>query len=247
MLHEVKALAHWHTLAFASDVHLDAQSPATAKRWHQALASLECEALFLLGDMFEAWIGDDILNANPSLESDFARACANQLRQASQRMDIFFMHGNRDFLVGSAFARAANLKLLNDPCLLVLPDERQLLLSHGDAWCTDDSAYLAFRSQVRSSSWQHDFLSQSIDSRSRQAQRMREASRTYQSNRDTPSDVNEGLVQRTAKQWNCDRVIHGHTHRPALHEWPEGGSRRVLTDWEADHGSPRGDFWLMSV
>lgn len=247
MLHEVRASAHWHTLAFASDVHLDALSPNTAQRWHQALASLECEALFLLGDMFEAWIGDDVLLAPPSVESDFARMCVAQLRKASERMAIYYMHGNRDFLVGSAFAQASGVTLLNDPCVLVLPDTRRVLLSHGDAWCTDDTAYLAFRSQVRSASWQHDFLSQSIDSRARQAQRMREASRNYQSNRATPSDVNAASVLRTTEQWRCNEVIHGHTHRPDLHAWPQGGSRRVLTDWDAEHEAPRGEFWILST
>jgi len=146
----VQAPAHWQRVDFISDLHLDAHEPATFEAWAQHMAHTTANALFILGDLFEVWVGDD--NQDP-----FALQCMAVLKATAQRMPVYFMCGNRDFLVGATLLTATGMQGLNDPTVLDLGPTLRLLLSHGDALCLDDHDYLAFRAQVRQPEWQAAF------------------------------------------------------------------------------------------
>lgn len=244
----ITAKPHWNKIAFASDIHLHEQDPLSADYWHQSLAQLQVQALFLLGDIFDAWIGDDCLFDAQLSYSAFAKNAVQALKQASERMSIYCMQGNRDFLMGSLFAEQAHVSLIPDPCILILDQKKRLLLSHGDAWCTDDLDYQAFRKQVRQAQWQTDFLNQDLQTRYQQAQAMRKASLQYQTQKNKgPMDINVALAIKQARQYECQGIIHGHTHCPQLLPPIEGISRRVLTDWHChDAVKSKGHFWIYS-
>ncbi len=192
------------------------------------------DAVLMLGDLFEVWIGDD------AAASGFQADCAAVLREASRHKALAFLPGNRDFLVGDALLGATGVRRLADPTVLSAFG-RRWLLSHGDALCLADTAYQQFRAQVRSPSWQQAFLAQPLAARERQARAMRDASSAHQADLGPArwSDVDDA----TAAQWlaaaGCTTLIHGHTHRPASHPLPGGGMRHVLGDWDFDHGAPR--------
>nr|MBP7567877.1 UDP-2,3-diacylglucosamine diphosphatase [Burkholderiaceae bacterium] len=153
------APAHWRRVDFISDLHLDPREPETAQAFRRYLATADADALFILGDLFEVWIGDDA--ASPD---SFEHECGQWLHAASQRAPVFFMHGNRDFLLGEAFARQAGLTLLADPTVLDFGGQAWML-SHGDALCVDDIDYMAFRERVRTPAWQGYFLGQPLEQR----------------------------------------------------------------------------------
>jgi len=155
----IEAPAHWRAIDFISDLHLQAGEPATASLWRDWLRRSDADALFILGDLFEVWIGDDLLAADPQVDPEFPflSDCCAALREFATRRALYVMRGNRDFLLGADFAAASGATLLYDPTLLRW-DGHSLLLSHGDAWCLDDRDYLAFRAQVRSPAWQAAFL-----------------------------------------------------------------------------------------
>lgn len=219
-----------HTL-FIADLHLDASRPAITRLFEDFLASEEvrsADALYILGDLVEAWIGDD---DDAELPSRIATATQG-VRDAG--VPVYFMVGNRDFLLGETFARRAGLTLLDDGTVHELYG-RPTLLMHGDLLCTDDVAYQTVRAQVRTPAWQAQILAMSLDARRAFAAKAREDSRAHTgSTMETIMDVNAGAVADAMRKAGVTRLIHGHTHRPAIHGFDLDGQpaeRIVLGDW----------------
>ena len=193
----------------------------------------QAEALYILGDLFETWIGDDE-------DSVLAKAVRNGLRELSDAgVPVYVMRGNRDFLLGPAFAASTGATLLPDPCVVVLEGEPTLLM-HGDLLCSDDVSYLAFRSETRQPQWRERFLSQTLEARREFADKARAVSRSHQQGLreegklEAITDVNQATVEATLERHGVRRIIHGHTHRPAIHSLPSVGKaaqRIVLGDW----------------
>ena len=235
---ELLAPAAWRTLEFVSDVHLSADEPATAAAWRGYLAQTQADAVIVLGDLFEVWMGDDQCTSGDS----FTLECTQALHQLSQRIPVFFMHGNRDFLAGQGLMQACGTQLLADPTVLVLGQER-VLLSHGDALCLDDVRYQAFRTQVRSPDWQKSFLAQSLPQRQALASQLRLQSQQAQAQRlaagQSWADVDHAATDQWLQSTGCQWLLHGHTHRPAHHALPSGRYREVLCDWDAQALPPR--------
>ncbi|HSC80582.1 MAG TPA: UDP-2,3-diacylglucosamine diphosphatase [Chitinolyticbacter sp.] len=217
---------------FISDLHLSPADPATAHAFVRFLADTarEAEALYILGDLFEVWIGDD------QLHETFYADVARQLGAiADGGVAVYFMAGNRDFLCSERFASAAGLTLLADPTVATLADQR-LLLTHGDALCTDDASYQRFRRIVRHPLTQWLWLRLPYRWRIRQAAQIRDQSSSM--NRSKAAyimDVNPDAVAKLMRERHCDTLIHGHTHRPARHA-VSAGTRWVLPDWHAGVG-----------
>jgi len=225
------APSDWRMVDFLSDVHLDASEVATFNAWANHLNTTPANALFILGDLFEVWIGDDT-------QDPFHLQCMEVLRTTAKRIPVFFMCGNRDFLVGSDWLQSTDVQGLQDPCALELAKQK-VLLSHGDALCIDDTDYMAFRQQVRSSAWQEAFLAKPLSERQQIAKDLRTQSKARQQKQTNYVDVDV----KTARAWlhenDCKLLIHGHTHRPAKHDLGNGLSRMVLSDWEALATPPR--------
>jgi UDP-2,3-diacylglucosamine hydrolase len=220
------------TTLFISDLHLCEERSQINALFTHFLDNIarEAEALYILGDLFEYWIGDDQLDHDP-----LARHVAAQLAASAKHgTRIFFMHGNRDFLIGARFAAEASLTLLMDPTLISLNGQRVLLL-HGDTLCTDDDAYQRFRTQVRDPAWQEELLAKPYAERAALARSMRSRSDVEKSMKaDAIMDVNPSTVTKIFEQQDVDVVIHGHTHRPAMHVHNVFGrqlTRWVLQDW----------------
>lgn len=231
----LQAPAHWRRIDFASDLHLHPSMPHTLAAWRGWLQGSDADALFMLGDLFEAWVGDDVIESD-----DFACECALLLQQARSMRPVFVMHGNRDFLLGAGFARHTGASLLADPCVLDFA-QRRWLLTHGDALCTDDTAYIAFRAAVRGAAWQQGFLSQTLAQRQRLAASMRAQSRAHQQQRGLPGDVDLPTVCRWMDAARTPVLIHGHTHRPQDHRIDALHTRLVLSDWDCDGSAPRAE------
>lgn len=239
---ELVAPEGWHTVDIISDLHLQADRPATVEAWRGYLQTTPADALFILGDLFEVWVGDDAA-ALPGFESQ----CAALLREAATRRPIFFMHGNRDFLLGQDFATRAGITLLNDPAVLVFMNQRWLL-SHGDALCLEDTEYLRFREQVRTPAWQQAVLSQPLEQRRALARSVRSQSEARQRHPDMVwADVDGPAARAWLAEAGAHTLIHGHTHRPAVHELGDGMKRIVLSDWDLDAHPPRAQVLCLSV
>ncbi|QDF96187.1 UDP-2,3-diacylglucosamine diphosphatase [Azoarcus sp. DD4] len=227
---------------FISDLHLAEDQPATVTAFLDFLRgpAREAGSLFILGDLFEYWAGDD------DIDDSFNRRISNALRAlASTGTAIFFITGNRDLLAGAGFAAAAGLQLLSDPARIRLgtaDDAPVVLLSHGDALCTDDVAYQAYRRQVRDAAWQAGFLAQPLAARKAFIESLRQQSEAAKRDKAmTIMDVNADAVAALLREHGYPILIHGHTHRPARHEHEVDGHRCVrwvLADW---HGEAR---WL---
>lgn len=218
-----------HSL-FISDLHLDHSRPAVNQAFVHFLRTQasQAERLFILGDLFEYWAGDDDSDAHQELI-----LAMSALQQ--QGCQLFLMHGNRDFLMGESFARQCHATLLPDPCPLVLYQHR-VVLSHGDALCTDDVAYQRFRQQVRQADWQQQFLAQTLSHRKQQIAALREQSELAKQNKSVAiMDVNETAVEQLLVAHDYPSLlIHGHTHRPAVHDYhlhAHDCQRVVLGDW----------------
>ncbi len=219
----------WQRIDLLSDLHLHAEMPRTFEAWRDHLLGTPAEAVLLLGDLFEVWVGDD------ARHQGFEAECVNVLRQASARKVLAFMPGNRDFLVGDRLLAEAGVQRLADPTVL-LAFGRRWLLSHGDALCLADQAYQQFRVQVRSADWQQQFLALPLADRQRQARVMRDASTAHQASLGSQhwSDVDDAAAAQWLVQADASALIHGHTHRPGTHALPGGGLRHVLGDWDFD-------------
>ena len=223
---ELTAPAAWRTVDFISDLHLQASEPETLAAWQRYMAQTRAEAIFILGDLFEVWIGDDC--ATPS---SFEHRCLEILRTKAQHCAVFFMHGNRDFLLGEDFAQACGITLLVDPTVLNFSGQRWLL-SHGDELCLDDHDYLLFRSQVRSRAWQQEFLAKPLSQRLAIALDLRQQSEARKRGSLSYADVDADEVARWLAQARSKHLIHGHTHKPADHQLAAGLRRSVLSDWD---------------
>jgi UDP-2,3-diacylglucosamine hydrolase len=214
----------------------------TFHAWRGYLETTPADAVIILGDLFEVWVGDDSA-ARPGFEAQ----CAELLRAAALRRPIFFMHGNRDFLVGPDFAARCGFMLLEDPTVLVLHGERWLL-SHGDALCLEDTDYLKFRAEVRTPAWQQAFLAQPLEARRTLARAMRTQSEDRKS---SPGMVWADVDSEAARGWlshaQARTLIHGHTHRPAEHALGGGLRRLVLSDWDAAAHPPRAQVLCLSA
>jgi UDP-2,3-diacylglucosamine hydrolase len=224
---ELQAPPAWRTLEFISDLHLQAEEPQTFDAWRAYMASSTADAIFVLGDLFEVWIGDDIVQ-----QPGFAADCAAVLQAAALRAPVFLMHGNRDFLMGDGLLRSCAATLLSDPTVLGFGGQRWLL-THGDALCISDTAYMQFREQVRSPQWQRDFLAKPLAER----QAIGRAMRAQSEARKREGPVDYGTVdEESVKAWldaaDARTMIHGHTHLPANHEIAGGRRRIVLSDWD---------------
>jgi UDP-2,3-diacylglucosamine hydrolase len=215
---------------FVSDVHLDAAAPEAQRQFLDFLRlhATGARALYILGDLFETWVGDDDA-------ADERTAVLAGLRQLTDSgVACFVLHGNRDFLLGEEFSRGSGCQLLPDPVIAELAGER-VLLTHGDALCTDDHSYQELRSTVRNPSWQRRFLDLPLADRRLLADEARAGSRAHTS-RTGPKimDVNAAAVEAAFRAARVRRIIHGHTHRPAVHEsclQGEAVQRIVLGAW----------------
>lgn len=223
------------TQVFISDLHLDADRPETTRQFHALLAG-QChgiEALYILGDLFEAWIGDDD-------DSELALGVQDALAGCSASgTRIFVQRGNRDFLLGTRFAETTGAQMLPDHAVITCAGEPALLM-HGDLLCTRDTEYQAFRAQVHNPAWQSRMLSQSLAARRAFAEQARQGSQARQQQLkterqlETITDVTPDVVLQTMQRYGVRRLIHGHTHRPARHGILVDGQsaeRIVLGDW----------------
>lgn len=230
-----------HPALFISDLHLDRQRPdavALFQRFMRDIAPASA-ALYILGDFFETWVGDD------DITDPFHGGIVATLRALSDSgVPVFFLPGNRDFLAGTDFASAAGLTPLPDPARIDLFGT-PTLLSHGDIFCTDDVSYQRFRSQVRDPAWQAEFLARPLQERHAQARALRERSEQSKAGKQPEiMDVNASAVSRLALDMDVRRIIHGHTHRPARHEFRVADrivERWVLPDWYETGGYLRCD------
>ncbi len=236
--------AHGTRTLFISDLHLEAARPEITRTLLRFLEreTGDCRALYILGDLFDAWIGDD----DPG---EIGERVAEALgRVSAAGTTVYLMHGNRDFLLGNHFAERCGATLLEEPTVHECHGERVALI-HGDSLCTRDSEYMQFRNQVRTPEWQRDFLARPIEERREIARQARQQSRQANSNKASDiMDVTPGEVVNLLEELRVNTLIHGHTHRPAEHHVelssPVNGSREarriVLGDWDT-----RG--WVLEV
>ena len=234
--------ASWRAVDFISDLHLCPAMPLTWQAWVRHLQATDADALFILGDLFEVWVGDD------ARARDFEHSCVEALARASTRLPIFFLHGNRDFLLGADMCADCGMVSLSDPTVLKAFGVR-LLVSHGDALCLADTGYQQFRQWVRSPAWQQDFLSRPLVERLQIAARIRSESRSRQAfDGMSGADVDPGAAQAWLDAAGADWLVHGHTHRPARHAMPGGGTRLVLSDWDLEDAvRPRAEVLRWTV
>lgn len=215
---------------FISDIHLSEAMPATARAWEDFVAATRADAVFMLGDLFEVWVGDD------ARTRAFEARCVEAIAALARRVPVFVQHGNRDFLLGAQFAAATGARLLADPCT-VAAFGRRLLVTHGDELCVDDVPYQLFRQQVRDPAYQAQFLAQPLEARLAIAAKMRAASRAGRDEPVTYADVDPTLAKEWLARAGTDTMIHGHTHRPGTQAL-DGWTRHVLSDWDLDSPDP---------
>jgi len=215
---------------FISDLHLSAERPDITALFSHFLnhEARQAEALYILGDLFEAWLGDDMVLP------EYADAIASMKALSESGVPLFIMHGNRDFLLGETFAAMSGASLLADPTIIDLYGTPTLLL-HGDTLCTDDEAYQRFRAMVRNPAWQQEILARSPAERLALAKQYRELSQTETGNKaEDIMDVNQQAVEQLMQDKGIYHMIHGHTHRPAIHDFAidsQAAKRIVLGDW----------------
>jgi UDP-2,3-diacylglucosamine hydrolase len=229
--------AGWRSIEFISDLHLSEKSPQTTAALRRYLDETSADGVFILGDFFEVWVGDD------ARHEGFGAEMASLLKRAASRRAVGFMVGNRDFLVGGDFISHCGLIALPDPTVLIGFGQR-LLISHGDALCVADLPYQEFRAQVRSATWQQAFLAKPLAERVEIAQRIRQQSQHRRTHSDPMSeaDVDGATAVRWLHEAGCATLIHGHTHRPGVDPLARGFVRQVLSDWDLDDldsGLPR--------
>jgi UDP-2,3-diacylglucosamine hydrolase len=218
------------TILFISDLHIDAQRPQITRQFAEFLSSeaRTADALYILGDLFESWVGDDAPDA------DQRGAIAALRALTDEGVPCWVMHGNRDFLLGAQFCQASGARLLPDPLIVTLYGE-PVLVMHGDALCTDDRAYQRLRATVRDADWQRRFLALSVRQRRALAGAARSGSQAHTATVEYAiTDVNADSVERALRNSGTQTLLHGHTHRPAIHPLTVDGrpcTRIVLGDW----------------
>ena len=220
---------------FISDLHLDHKREDIKKAFFKFLESeaYEFKNLYILGDLFEVWIGDDF-------EDDFTNQVISKLKKFSQsNKNIYIMHGNRDFLLGEKFAEKCGAKLIPDP-LILDGKGKKIMLSHGDIFCTDDLEYQDFKEKVRNEKWKIEFLSKNLRDREEIAKNLRKESAVKnEKKQDYLMDVNKSEVEKIAQENEIEILIHGHVHRPKIHN-EVFGQRIVLGDWDKK-------YWFISL
>jgi UDP-2,3-diacylglucosamine hydrolase len=245
---ELSALQHWHTVDFISDLHLNESEPATFDAWQRYMSSTNADAVFILGDLFEIWVGDDSIRTHllpQSTELNFEERCALVLQAAGKRLNLFFMHGNRDFLVGEQMMSTCNASLLTDPTVLTFLQQRYLL-THGDMLCLADTQYLAFRDVVRQPAWQQAQLAKPLVERQALGRHMRAESQKNQTHSVEYADVDDAASIAWLEASNAKTMIHGHTHKPANHDLGNGFKRVVMTDWDLKATPKRAEVLQLS-
>lgn len=242
----LQAQAAWRTVDFISDLHLSAEQPATYSAWQSYLAGTPADAVLMLGDVFEVWVGDDMLADPASNNASFEEQCAAVIAAAGKRLALFFMHGNRDFLVGQQLMARCHMRLLDDPTLFEF-GARRWLLSHGDALCLDDVDYLQFRAQVRSPEWQAAFLAKPLAERQAIARALRAQSEARKKTDVVYADVDAAAAIDWLKAADASTLLHGHTHRPGQHVLGHSLQRLVLSDWDVQAQPPRAEVLRLSL
>ncbi len=229
---EMRAPDDWTDIDFISDLHLSDATPHTFDAFVTHLRLTDAQAVFILGDLFEVWVGDD------ARHSGFEARCAEALGDAASRCTVAFMPGNRDFLVGADMLKTCGVLALPDPTVLQAFAER-ILLVHGDALCLSDLAYQLFRAEVRSEAWQRDFLARPLAERRKLARQIRDESqrRKRAASADEWFDVDTATAVRWMHEAGTPTMIHGHTHRPATEAMAPGFVRWVLSDWDLDEAT----------
>lgn len=218
------------TTLFIADLHLSGERPNIIRLFQTFLKeeAAQADALYILGDLFEAWLGDD------AVQPDMVDVLASLKQLTESGVPVFIMVGNRDFLLGPEFENMTGCTLLSDPSVVNLYGTNTLLM-HGDTLCTDDVDYQAFRKQVRNPEWQKTILSKSIEERIKIAREARAESRARTTEKsETIMDVNAQAVEHVFRKHNVTQLIHGHTHRPATHKSTvdnKSVARIVLGDW----------------
>lgn len=243
---ELHAPPSWGTVDFISDLHLQAADAATFAAWRDYMESTPADAVFVLGDLFEVWVGDDAVDLATGADNNFEARCARLLGQTAGRLALFFMHGNRDFLVGPRLMALCHTTLLADPTVLAFNHQRWLL-SHGDALCLGDVDYLQFRREVRSPAWQRSFLARPLAERQAIARGLREQSEARKQSGAAYADLDGSAAREQLQTANAQILIHGHTHRPAVHDLGHGYSRVVLSDWDAAAAVPRAEVLRLTA
>ena len=237
----VVAPASWRAIDFISDLHLGEDTPRTFVAWADYLHGTTADAVVILGDLFEVWIGDDARG-----EGFEARSAAVLADAAAQRT-VGFMVGNRDFLLGRAMLEACGVQALADPTLFSAFGERTLL-THGDAWCVSDIEYQQVRKLVRNPAWQRDVLARPLAERRVMARALRTASEQRHADSEPWFDIDPAIAVTALRAAGAPTLIHGHTHHPCDEKLATGYRRLVLSDWDLDHaGVPRAEVLRWSA
>lgn len=245
----------WQQIDFISDLHLFESEPANFEAWQRYMAGTTADAVFILGDLFEVWVGDDVLQG-PSFET----RCASVLAQAARHRPVYFMHGNRDFLLGNAALEVCGMQGLHDPTVLDFAGVRTLL-SHGDELCLADTDYQVFRQHVRSSAWQTAFLARPLAQRQHIARELRTQSEARKQLGGPWIDLDPAATAQWVHAAGAQQMVHGHTHEGVDHflharvdlltntatdrSASRTGIRHVLCDWHADATPPRAQVLRM--
>jgi UDP-2,3-diacylglucosamine hydrolase len=233
------ALPHWRAIDFISDLHLGADTPRTFETWAAYMRNTTADAVLLLGDWVEAWVGDD------SRFEGFEAQCAEVLTECARHRTVGFMVGNRDFLIGADLLDACGVIPLPDPTRVDAFGER-LLLTHGDELCLSDTDYQRYRAQVRHPDFQRQFLELPMAARRQVVRQVRQQSEMRKGGGNAPSDWAD-VDPTAAVAWmahaDTPAMIHGHTHRPATETLAPGRVRHVLSDWDLDHAPHRAEVF----
>jgi UDP-2,3-diacylglucosamine hydrolase len=226
----------WQAIDFISDLHLAADTPRGFEAWSFYMRGTRADAVFILGDLFEVWVGDD------ARFEGFEAQCAEVLRETAALRNVAFMVGNRDFLVGSDMLSACNVSALSDPTVVAAFGQR-LLLTHGDALCLADTDYQKFRAMVRSAAWQSSVLARPLAERRALAREVRhESERRHGTMLPEWLDLDPAASVEWMRAADAPVLVHGHTHRPADQLLQPGRTRHVLSDWDLDHAAkPRAE------
>jgi UDP-2,3-diacylglucosamine hydrolase len=219
------------SIAFISDLHLSPERPESTRWFREFMtrSGILCKQIYILGDLFEFWVGDDASGAIGQVEVEVIIKTT-----VDTGIEVFFVHGNRDFLVGEDFEKRTGCRILPDPSLVTLGVE-QVLITHGDALCTDDVEHQAARAKMTSSKWKISFLGKPVGERVKSAEDLRNQSEMDKQLKDMAiMDVNQGQVELVMKHHDVTTMIHGHTHKPGIHKFMLGdckATRIVLGDW----------------
>lgn len=231
---QLLAAPTWRSIDVISDLHLQPSEPLTVQAWRNYLAHTTADAVFLLGDLFEVWVGDDALDEPGSFEAE----CSEVLRQAAIKRPLFFMVGNRDFLAGELLMQRTGMTALADPSVLVW-GQRRILLSHGDALCLDDGEYQQFRSLSRSATWQQQVLAQPLAVRRAMGKSARSESEQRKLAGVPYADADVHMTSTWMHAAQAQWLVHGHTHQPTDHALGNQHWRIVTSDWHIDASTHR--------